>query len=165
MVSIMSERRDNSRTCDGCGSQFQREINFKYHARTCTFKRGSKRKLGEMESEDIALQSGSGAAAAGGADEDVRVSMGDLAAPLSDDPIARTIALHGIALAPYMRKIGKSKPKSPFYLSLLLRHEGRRNTPVLIFTKPGMSMREHGDELARQLVDRENDGMKIEKYL
>jgi hypothetical protein len=157
MVSIMSERRDNSQTCAGCGSKFQRDVNFKHHARTCNFKRGVKRKLDQ--------QSGSGAAAAGGADEDVRVAMGDLAAPLLDDPIARSIEMRGIALAPYMRKIGKSKPKSPFYLSLLLRYEGMRNTPVLIFTKPGMSMREHGDELVRQLEDRENQGMKIEKYL
>ena len=34
----------------------------------------------------------------------------------------------------------KSKPKSPFYLSLLLRYEGM-DTSVLIFTKPGVSMK------------------------
>ncbi|MEE8289544.1 MAG: hypothetical protein V3R25_09045, partial [Nitrosomonadaceae bacterium] len=153
LLQHVRERHDDFWVCAGCNAQFQRETNFKYHERTCNFKRRIKRNLDEMESEDTTLQTGG-----------ARVTMRNLAIPLPDDPIVRTIVPRGFALIPYMRKIGKSKPKSPFYVSLLLRYEGR-NTPTLIFTKPDMDMREHGDELAQQLIDRENQGMKIEKYL
>ena len=84
-----SEMQDDGCICARCGSKFQRQINFRYHERTCEFKRGSKRKLGEMESEDIAQQTGGGVA-----DQSARVAMGELAAPLAGDPIARTIPMH-----------------------------------------------------------------------